>query len=104
MPLSKPALAFKQIVSVEKNSFNDTYLARILFDVDGVDECRFFKFQGQPPNKEIMNVVNNYITKENTPKSVEVLEQELLQIQQEFDEKIEELMKKEEELVEAKLK
>ena len=68
-------ITFQEIVSVEKNSFNDTYLARILYDIDGVDECRFLKFFGQPSTEKVMEEVNKYVTRENTPKSVEVLEQ-----------------------------
>ena len=104
MSLSKPAVAFKQIVSVEKNSFNDTYLARILFDIDGVDECRFLKFFGQPSTEKVMEEVDKYVIRENTPKSVEIIEQELLLKQQELSRIQEEVIMKEEELNEAKTK
>ena len=97
-------ITFQQIVSVEKNSFNDTYSARILYDIDGIDECRFLKFFGQPTNQQVLDEVDKYVTRENTPKSVEIIEQELLLKQQELLRVQEEVTKKEEELDEAKTK
>src|SRR3990172_6360430 len=97
-------ITFQQIVSVEKNSFYDTYSARILYDIDGIDECRFLKFFGQPTNQQVLDEVDKYVTRENTPKSIETLEQELLQKQQELTRIQEEVTKKEEEVNEAKTK
>src|SRR3990172_976152 len=97
-------ITFQEIVSVEKNSFNDTYLARILYNIDGIDECRFLKFFGQPTNQQVLDEVDKYVTKENTPKSIDILEQELLLKQQELSRIQEEVITKEEELNEAKTK
>ena len=97
-------IIFQQIVSVEKNSFNNTYSARILYDIDGIDECRFLKFFGQPTNQQVLDEVDKYVTRENTPKSIDILEQELLLKQQELSRIQEEVITKEEELNEAKTK
>jgi len=77
-------ITFKQIVEIQPNSWNETSYVKIMFTVDGVDGCRFLKFQTHTPTEaEIMDKVSEYLKFVNISESVK-LEQEIQQKQNEL--------------------